>query len=88
MARQKLVWLAHHALSMIVPKDRAMINVNDRLFLWSYPTSGDIVKDGLTVLYLIFNKLRPNVRIDVYAELKVLKEKTHPFRVRHDQMAQ
>ena len=78
MARRKLVWLAHHALSMIVPADRPMINVNDRLFLWSDPESGDIIKDGLTVLYLIFNKLRPNVRIDVYAELKVLKEKTHP----------
>ena len=84
MTRRKLVWLAHHAISMIVPEDRPMINVNDRLFLWSDPMSGDIVKDGLTVLYLVFNKLRPNVRVDVYAELKVLKEKTHPTDFKYD----
>ena len=78
MKRKKLSWLGYHALSLLVSQDRDMINVEEDSLLWIDPDSGDIVKDGLTIAYLIFSKLRPNVRIDIYKELKLLKEQTHP----------
>ena len=61
-----------------------MINVEEASFLWIDLISGDIVKDGLTIAHLIFSKLRPNVCIDIYKELKLLKEKTLPKDVDYD----
>ena len=84
MKRKKLIWLAHHAFELIIADDRDMINVEEASFLWIDSISGDIVKDGLTIAHLIFSKLRPNVRINIYKELKLLKEKTLPKDVDYD----
>ena len=84
MKRKKLIWLAHHVIELIIVNDRDMINVEEASFLWIDSISGDIVKDGLTIAHLIFSKLRPNVRIDIYKELKLLKEKTLPKDVDYD----
>ena len=90
LLKRKLICLAHHALKLIISKDCPMININDQYFLWIDPISGDIMKDGLTVLYLVFNKLCENTFIKVYNKVNIPKEKTYSQKkwVQYDQVAE
>ena len=42
-------------------------------FTWSNPDSGEVVEDGLTILYFIQQVLRPNININLYKELTLVK---------------
>ena len=67
-----------------------MINVEEDLFLCIDPDSGDVVKDSLTNVYIFFPKLPSTIHINLYKELKLFKQQTHPndcWYLLHDQMA-
>ena len=74
MQRKRSTWLAHQSLQMLIPSAREQIEVDRDQYTWVDPDSGETVKDGMTVLYLILQHLRPNIRINVFNELKKIRE--------------
>ena len=62
---------------MLIPSAREQIKFDRDQYTWVDPDSGETVKDGMTVLYQILQHLRPNIRINVFNELKKIRE-IHP----------
>jgi len=75
MWHKRMAWLGHHCLTLLTIEVRAMIMVRKQMmYTWYDPESGETIKDGLIILFLILQKIRPNVRINVFNEISKLKE--------------
>ena len=74
MQRKRSTWLAHQSLSMLIRTAREQIEVDRDQYTWVDPDSGETIKDGMTVLWLILQHLRPNIRINIFNELKRIRE--------------
>ena len=73
MARKKSTWLAHHCFSLLGAFG-SMIKVHRDEYTWYDSETGDTIHDGLTVLYFCLQHLRPHVRINVFNEIKKIKD--------------
>jgi hypothetical protein len=77
MKRKRSTWLAYQLLQMVDTNSKDQIINNRDQFTWTDPDSGETVKDGMTVLFLMLQYLRPNIRINIFNELKAIKD-LHP----------
>ena len=74
MAYKKLTWLAHHCFALLDAIGNKMIKVHREEYTWYNSKTGDTIHDGLTVLYFCLQPFRPNVRINVFNEIKKIKD--------------
>ena len=58
---------------MLLDEGQQTIKLNEDKYTWRDEVTGEIVKDGLSVLYFIQQVICPNVNIDIYKELSRVK---------------
>ena len=71
--RWKSKILGHQLLALLDETSRRIIMVNEDQFMWFNEDTGEVVYDGLTVLFFILQIARPNVKVNVYNEIQKLK---------------
>ena len=65
--------LATHALKSLTPEAVKSLQTNQGVYEWYHPISGETAEDGLTVMAIILQKMRPNVKINVFNEISKIK---------------
>ena len=60
---------AVQCIGMLSDEGQQTIKLNKDLYTWRNEVTGEVVEDGLSVLYYIQQVIRPNVNIDIYKEL-------------------
>jgi hypothetical protein len=71
--RKQSAWLAYQILAMLTDDAREQIEVDRDQYIWIDPISGETIKDGFAVLHPVLQHLCPNVRLNVFNELKKIK---------------
>ena len=70
--RWKSKILGHQLLALLDEASRRIIMVNEDQFVWFNEDTGEVVYDGLTVLFFILQIARPNVKVNVYNKIQKL----------------
>ncbi|MGL6008733.1 MAG: hypothetical protein ACRC1D_04680 [Culicoidibacterales bacterium] len=76
LERMHSKFLGHHLLELLNDSARQAIEQNCNLYTWSTVDGYDEEKDGLTILALILGRIRPNFKVDMYAEIGKVKKLT------------
>lgn len=62
-------YLAKHALGLLTKAGCRSIMNMEKQFTWEDDETGETISDGLTVLFLILQHLRPNAMVDIFADI-------------------
>ena len=73
LKRWRSIMMANHALQSLTPAARMAIKTGEEWYEWYNDDTGETAQDGLTVITLILQKMRPDVRINVFNELARIK---------------
>ena len=65
--------LGEQIFASLTLEGRKALRVEKNKYEWFNPTSGELVNDGLTVLHITLQKLRPNKLILEFDEIKKMK---------------
>jgi hypothetical protein len=65
--------MAEQLIGMLSDEGQRTIKLNEDKYTWRDDVSGEVIEDGLSVLYFIQQVIRPNVNIDIYKELSRAK---------------
>ena len=65
--------MAHHALTLLTPSAQASLKLHENKYQWKNSAERQIENDGLTVVHLIMQRLRPNALVDVFKEMQKIK---------------
>jgi hypothetical protein len=71
-------FLGHHRLELLVDSTHKAIKQKSRLYTWSNLDGDKEEVDGLTILVLILGQIRPNFKVNMYAEIGKVKKLTIP----------
>jgi hypothetical protein len=84
MEHWKSTILAHHVKALLTPDAQATIKIQENLFQWIDPLSNKIVADDRSILNEALKLMRPDVQMNVYAELakiKAIKPVNHAYNI-------
>ena len=76
LERMHSKFLAHHLLELLSDSARQAIEQNNELYTWSTVDGNEEETDGLTILAMILGRIRPNFKVDMYAEIGKVKKLT------------
>jgi hypothetical protein len=76
LERMHSKFLAHHLLELISNSARQVIEHNNELYTWSTVDGNEEETDGMTILAMILGRIRPNFKVDMYAEIGKVKKLT------------
>jgi hypothetical protein len=68
--------MAHQVLSLLTPTARQTVEQLKKLYTWVTPDGKEEEMDGLTILAIILNRIRPHYKVDMYLEIEKLKKET------------
>jgi hypothetical protein len=63
-------------MSLLTPTARQTVEQLKKLYTWVTPDGKDEEMDGLTILAIILNRIRPHYKVDMYLEIEKLKKET------------
>jgi hypothetical protein len=75
---------AHHVMALLILDAHATIKIQENLFQWIDPLSDKIVVGGRSLLNEALKLMRPDVQMNVYAELakiKAIKPVDHAYNI-------
>ena len=76
LQRMHSKFMAHQILSLLTPTARQTIEQLKKLYTWVTPDGKEEEMDGLTILAIILNRIRPHYKVDMYLEIEKLKKET------------
>jgi hypothetical protein len=65
--------LATQVMALLTPEAQNSIKIHKKAFQWIDPNSDEIVTDGCSLLNEVLKLMRPDVQMNVYAELAKIK---------------
>ena len=68
--------MAHQLLECLTPQARISIELQKSIYTWTSPDGRDEEMDGLTILAIIMSRVKPHFKVDMFNELKRVKEIT------------
>jgi hypothetical protein len=80
----KSTLLAYHIMALLTPDGQASIKIKENAYQWIDPLSDEIVVDGRSLLNEALKLMRPDIQMNVYAELakiKAIKPVDHGYNV-------
>ena len=66
--------MAHHYMELLTPKAQGLMKIYQSQYEWFHDKSSKTTQDGLTLTTIILQKMRPNVRINVFNEILKIKQ--------------
>ena len=66
--------LAAHCLKLVGKPGRDSLRIHRNKYEWQHPDTGELVQDGLMILFLILKRMRPSVMISVHTEISKMRE--------------
>ena len=76
LQRMHSKFMAHQVLSLLTPTARQTVEQLKKLYTWVTPDGKEEEMDGLTILAIILNRIRPHYKVDMYLEIEKLKKET------------
>ena len=76
LQRMHLKFMAHQLMSLLNPTARQTVEQLKKLYTWVTPDGKEEEMDGLTILAIILNHIRPHYKVDMYLEIDKLKKET------------
>ena len=76
LKRMHSKFLGHQLLALLTDSARQAIEQQSSLYTWISASGEEEEIDGLTVLALILSRVRPNFKVDMYAEITKVKKLT------------
>jgi hypothetical protein len=73
MEHWKSTTLATQVIALLTPEAQNLININKKAFQWIDPISDEIITDGCSLLSEVHKLMRPDVQMNIYAELAKIK---------------
>ena len=74
LLRWRSTMMAHHCIQLLTPEAQGLMKIYQSQFEWFHDGSGETIQDGLTLATLILQKMRPNVKINVFNEIMKIKQ--------------
>ena len=76
LKRWRSMMMDHHALLLLT--DTAKLSIKNHVTTYEHcnPDTGETAYDGPKILSIIFQKMRPNVRVNVFNEIGTMKDVT------------
>ena len=69
-------FMAHQVMSLLTPTACQTVEQLKKLYTWVTPDGKEEEMDGLTILAIILNCIRPHYKVDMYLEIEKLKKET------------
>lgn len=66
--------MAHHLLEILSPSARQAVELQSKLYTWKSADGREEEMDGLTVLAVIYSRVRPHYKIDMFSEIEKVKK--------------
>jgi hypothetical protein len=76
LQRMHSKFMAHQLMSLLNPTARQTVEQLKKLYTWVTPDGKEEEMDGLTILAIILNRIRPHYKVDMYLEIDKLKKET------------
>ena len=76
LKRWRSTMISHHALLFLTDAAKRAIKTHITTYEHYYPDTGETYYDGPTILSIIFQTMRPNVRVNVFNDIGSMKDIT------------
>ena len=73
MKRVNAEYMGHHLWVSFCPNARRFFRNHSYLFEWRCTVTGEVYRDGPTLLILALQRLRPDTVVDVFKKIEILK---------------
>jgi len=76
LTRMHSKFMVHQLMSLLTPTARQAVEQLKELYTWCTPDGKEEEMDGLTILAIVLNRVRPHYKVDMYLEIDKLKKET------------
>ena len=76
LTRMHSKFMAHQLMSLLTPTACQSVEQHMGLYTWCTPDGKEEETDGLTILAIVLNCIRPHYKVNMYLEIDKLKKET------------